>query len=242
MNQFLIKHDFEILIREGNLDELTDNIDKTLFETIDVAVEEVACYIRHRYDESIDLKKIQSYTNDTEFIVDDRIYWEESDWVSANTYSSGDRVNFTDDYIWIANATTSTGESPSTTPGKWDKSLKNKTFYYCILDSTGNLPSNATYFTAGDNRNKKLKMVAMDVTLYHLHSAISPRDIPEIRQIRYDGMGKKDDGENAIMWLEKVQKGRITPNLTAILDDDDEEIQNTNPVSWGHTPTASFKY
>ncbi|MGB1316656.1 MAG: hypothetical protein ACPG5W_00545, partial [Flavobacteriales bacterium] len=41
-------------------------------------------------------------------------------WVSGSTYSSGDFVNF-DESIYEANASTSAGESPTTTPAKWDK-------------------------------------------------------------------------------------------------------------------------
>lgn len=60
---------------------------------------------------------------------------------------------------------------------------------------------NTAYFTAGDNRSKMLVQKMVDITLFHLHSRIAPRNIPEVRQKRYD---------EALEWLDQVAKGRRT--------------------------------
>ncbi len=57
--------------------------------------------------------------------------------------------------------------------------------------NAGTLPTDKTKFTAGDNRSAKLLQVVIDVFLYHIHSRISPRNIPMLREIRY--MGEKED-------------------------------------------------
>lgn len=49
-------------------------------------------------------------------------------------------------------------------------------------------------------RNELLVMYVVDVALYHLHSRINPRQVPEKRQIRYD---------SAISWLNKASKGIV---------------------------------
>lgn len=61
----------------------------------------------------------------------------------------------------------------------------------------------------GDDRNPLLVMYLMDMALYHLHTRITPRNIPEVRGIRY---------ENAINWLNKVASGKLTPQLTRLAD------------------------
>lgn len=59
----------------------------------------------------------------------------------------------------------------------------------------------------GANRNALIVMYAVDMILYHLHSRISPGQIPEIRVIRFD---------SAISYFKAVQKGTISPNLPLI--------------------------
>jgi hypothetical protein len=68
------------------------------------------------------------------------------------------------------------------------------------------------YWSTGDNRSQQLVMFMIDITLYHLHSRISPRNIPELRVKRYD---------EAIAWLKKAGKGEVTANL---------KVKQVNPV------------
>lgn len=58
-----------------------------------------------------------------------------------------------------------------------------------------------------DSRNQVIVMIAMDITLYHLHASVPTRLVPEIRVKRYD---------DAISWLEKVQMGKVNPGLPLI--------------------------
>jgi len=250
MDKFLVKYDFLTLIQEINLDEITNATDRVISDSIDEAVSEAAGYIRHRYDEDIAFKAVQTYTKTATYAVDDRVFWSPDAYDATETYAIGDQVSIDidtddsiDERIYIANDSVAAGESPLTTPAKWDLKAENNTFYTCILDTTaGDLPTNDTKFTAGDDREPKLRTVVVDIALYNIHTRITPRNIPEIRQIRYDGMGNKDKSAHAIGWLEKVQKGTITPDLAVKTDDDGDTEQNTERFSYGISPTNNYKY
>jgi len=73
--------------------------------------------------------------------------------------------------------------------------------------STGTLPTDTTKWTSGDNRNPQLVNYCIDVALYHVHSRIAPRNIPELRVKRYD---------DAIAWLKMAGRGDITADLPLI--------------------------
>lgn len=69
----------------------------------------------------------------------------------------------------------------------------------------------------GDARNALIVMYMVDIVLYHLHSNISPENIPQLRFTRYDA---------AISWLKAVAKGNLSPDLpeyTSNPDSDDPE-------------------
>ena len=69
----------------------------------------------------------------------------------------------------------------------------------------------------GNARDPQLLNYIIDIALYHLHSRISPRNIPELRITRY---------KNAIAWLKMCALGNVTPKL---------EIQPTTGrfIQWG---------
>lgn len=97
---------------------------------------------------------------------------------------------------------------------------------------TGEYPiggtSSSTYWTEGDNRNQQLVQYLLDITLYHLYRAVTPRDIPEIRAIAYDGAGVIGS-HSAIRWLKDVCEGRVNAQLPEILP-----IQGSSIM--GHSP------
>ena len=85
---------------------------------------------------------------------------------------------------------------------------------------------NAAFWTAGDNRDAQMVEKLIDITLYHIHSRISPRNIPALRDIRYMGSAEhrfaKDNGQlnypvySALGWLQACARGEVTPNLVLI--------------------------
>ena len=77
---------------------------------------------------------------------------------------------------------------------------------------SGQLPTNTAYWTAGDNRNQQIVLYLIDITLYHLHSRINPRNIPDLRKERYNGNSPTDSG-GAIGWLKSVAHGNVQADL-----------------------------
>jgi len=250
MAKFLVKYDFISLIQEDFLDEITNDTNRIINISIDEAVSEAAGYIRHRYDEAKAFKAVQLYSKTATYAVNDRVFWSPTAYDATLTYVADDQVSFDigtspeiDERIYIANDSVIAGETPLTTPAKWDLKAENNSFYTCtVISVAGDLPTDTTKFTAGDNREPKLKTVVIDIALYNMFSRITPMDIPVIRQIRYDGGGNKDKSEHAISWLEKVQKGTITPDLDVSTDEDGDIEQNSERFSYGNSPTTSYRY
>ena len=71
-------------------------------------------------------------------------------------------------------------------------------------------------WTAGDNRNQLILQYMMDITLYHLYASINPRNIPELRGIRYDGANPMQNG-GAIAWLKRVSEGQLNLNAKELI-------------------------
>lgn len=68
-------------------------------------------------------------------------------------------------------------------------------------------PNDLTSWTQGDNRNPQLVNYCIDIALYHIHSRIAPRNIPELRVVRH---------QEAIQWLKDAGQGKITADLPLI--------------------------
>lgn len=68
----------------------------------------------------------------------------------------------------------------------------------------GTMPTDATKWTAGDNRDQQMVTYVIDLVLYHVHSRIAPRNIPDLRVKRYD---------DARAWFKACAKGDVTPAL-----------------------------
>lgn len=78
--------------------------------------------------------------------------------------------------------------------------------------TTGVLPTDATKWAPGDNRDQQLVQHCVDICLYHLHARINPRNIPDLRKQRYDGDDSDQKG-GAIGWLKMVAAGKINANI-----------------------------
>lgn len=79
----------------------------------------------------------------------------------------------------------------------------------------------ATVFAAtGTDRNPIIVQFMVDITLYLLHKRINPNQIPTLRMDEYD---------EAIKWLEMVSKGKLSPDLPELPNDEG----NSGVVSYG---------
>jgi len=77
---------------------------------------------------------------------------------------------------------------------------------------------------AGADRNSELVMYMVDMVLYHLHSRITPGQVPELRSQRY---------QDAMEWLKAVASGDFMPALTAKGDADEDDTDDGNPIQHG---------
>ena len=69
--------------------------------------------------------------------------------------------------------------------------------------NAGTLPTNAAW-TKGDNRATRLVQITVDICLYHLHSRIAPRNIPQLRMDRYAA---------AVAYLDMILTGKISADI-----------------------------
>lgn len=97
----------------------------------------------------------------------------------------------------------------------------------------------------GADRDQQMVAYVIDIALYHLHMRIAPKNIPELRTIRY--MGKAEDrgilngsvvypSYCALGWLQACAFGDITPKLAKI-----EPLQGTR-IRYGGNPKKQNSY
>lgn len=70
--------------------------------------------------------------------------------------------------------------------------------------AAGTKVTNTAVWVKGDNRDAQMVMYNVDLVLFHIHSRIAPRNVPDTRQNRYDA---------AIAWLKGCAVGDFTPAL-----------------------------
>ena len=117
-----------------------------------------------------------------------KIFVDLVEYDASATYNTGDLIAFPDieEAIYSANEDLLTGVSPLDDPTKW---------------------------TQGDTRDALIKMHLVDITLYHLHSRINPRNIPDFRIARRD---------EATEWLKMIASGKITVDLPILQPEEDQ--------------------
>lgn len=71
----------------------------------------------------------------------------------------------------------------------------------------GGYDTAAIFSASGAARNDSLVMFLVDMVLYHIHSRIAPRNIPELREIRYTA---------AIDWLKALKNGDVDAGLPTL--------------------------
>lgn len=94
--------------------------------------------------------------------------------------------------------------------------------------TAGTLPTDATKWTAGDNRNPLVVQYLIEITLFYLYKRINPRFIPDLRKEGYDGNGPTQSG-GAIGWLKKVASGTINADLPV------KSLAQGNTIRWGNS-------
>jgi hypothetical protein len=89
----------------------------------------------------------------------------------------------------------------------------------------------AIFGASGIARNAHLVMIYIDMVLYHLHSRISPGQVPVTRSDRYS---------DAIKWLEMVSQGSLAPDLPVLALDDNGINKQSVVVAGSGTPRNHY--
>jgi len=124
---------------------------------------------------------------------------------SSATYNIGEVVIDPDVatgtfYTPKADGLTGAGNDPTASPGLWD--------------------------TIDDPRPELIKQHTIDLTLYHLHSARNPRNIPTLRMSRRD---------ECVKWLEMVSQGRINASLPLLDPEAGQVIRWASNEKFNHS-------
>ena len=90
----------------------------------------------------------------------------------------------------------------------------------------------AIFAATGENRNAELVMYLVDMSLYHLHSRMTPGQVPELRNNRY---------ADALEWLKSVSSGDWNPGFPLVGDSDGDGVDDKNVVQGGsQTPRNPY--
>ncbi len=87
-----------------------------------------------------------------------------------------------------------------------------------------------------EERNAILLLYTKDVSVWHFIQLCNPGIDLALRQLRY---------EQAIKWLDKVQRGMVIPNLPPIpatLDENGNTIPSETNITWGSKPKRQNNY
>lgn len=81
----------------------------------------------------------------------------------------------------------------------------------------------------GTDRNHFLVSLMIDIFLYHLATRLTPTQVPDIRQQRYDG---------AIATLEKINSGKVAINLTR----NDVNVEPDSEYRFGSNQNTNYDF
>lgn len=219
MSRFLVNKDYTRQIKTDNLLQIVEDDYQLLIDMEMSSQSEIESYIRRRYEVDEIFTNTGTFSVSATYSVGDRVEYSETAFDLQTTYAPDARISF-EDKIYKNIATQSIiGINPTYT-SDWQYITDNETLYYSIGTMSGFYPNDTTYWIRGDNRNQLILMYMIDMTLYHLHSRINPRNVPDIRVVRYDGNGPNQTG-GAIGWLKKVMSGEISPDLPEPTDNED---------------------
>lgn len=210
---FLRIQDYFTEIRETDLDALLEQPSQTTAKTLlqvrqnaELDVQEIiATHLRHRYDERKFFSDIIPFVKADTYQINDLVEYSETPYDVATSYVSGSRISFEqtistilNDDIFEANTAVSAGETPATTPGKWDNKTENFSLFHAEQITTGVNPDTTFIFTTnnftgnhdtilGWNKTKTifLKRIETRIRIYYT-SADRTNDTNSIGVVDFD--------------------------------------------------------
>ena len=223
---YILSADLIRTIQDANLQQIISSNQAVLDGAILAAEAEAKSYLRQKYDLTAEFADITPWSNAKIYKAGERVSSAGSLYFAAypapifnygGLYNIGDKV-FWKDKVYTAKVQTPLLDHdtalqyreiqniPLANPAPDDP--QNGVAYWGVgvaySVAAGTLLTNATYWTLGDTRDQQMVLYLIDVTLYHVHARIAPRNIPDLRVKRYD---------DAIAWFKMCAKGEVTPAL-----------------------------
>lgn len=127
---FLIEKDYRHLIR-GEVLDIVQNDEATRQDAERSAIEEIKSYLKTQFETDLIFISHTIWSPAVEYNFNDFVLLTATTWNATAIYSANDLVEF-NGTIYQANATTVAGESPDTTPAKWDAIDLDCTFYTAL--------------------------------------------------------------------------------------------------------------
>lgn len=226
MATYLISADFKKTIQDANLQQIISN-DSTILDAAILAAEaECKSYLRQKYNIDFEFQPTTTWANTNTYkagvrvVNNDIIYnaiYPFPQFDFKTLYNLGDKVFWKDKvYTCLVQTPVIDHETaiqyrtyenlplPNVEPDNVINGLQ-----YWGVGQAYNVPvstaiTNTTFWQQADTRDAQMVLYLIDIALYHVHSRIAPRNIPELRVKRYDA---------AIDWLKMCATGEVTPAL-----------------------------
>ncbi len=193
--RFLREIDYNKQITEKNLLEIISNDQVNRIEAENMALQQMRNYLSFKYDVVKIFAPLYDFSISLSYTEGQRINYTEEAYDNLVSYVVGDRVSY-EDKIYKC-VVDSTGNLP-TDESFWEYVTSDNSIYTALQDGSGNYPEDTAFWSFGDTRDPVIVTYAIDIALYHLQRRLTPRNIPQIRIDSYD---------IAMNWLQGVKTG-----------------------------------
>ena len=221
---YLTSFDYLKQIQDVNLSQIISGNTQVLAAAQLAAEAEVKSYLRQKYDVNAEFTDTTQWNNTTAYKAGSRVYDGTNIYYGAypkpqfNLYSYyvvGDEIFYKDRTYRCKSESSPVSQELALQVGTYgslpfinsfpdapNQSQWTDLGAYSI--AAGTELTDTTKWVNGDNRDQQIVLYCVDICMYHIHSRIAPRNIPQLRQDRY---------LNAVEWLKMCAEGHVTPNL-----------------------------
>lgn len=229
---FILKHDLYSSIKKDELEVLLDESDNPTVDvntSLEASVDEVASYIRHRYDADLVFVTSEYWKSSGQYAENDLVCLWAEPW-TAQVYGAGDIVE-RGELVYFTTDERLATEVPGVALG-WVEMGAQGSYFQSLVGSNIDLPTEtASWSVVADSRNKLIRRHCIDLALYSLYARINPRQIPEHR------IKLRDD---AIDFLKRAADPR--KNVTLDLPLVDHGTNSGNDITFGSNAKNSHSY
>jgi hypothetical protein len=225
---YIIENDIRNLLLQRDVDillEVASDEDGQDFLTQRVlfAIDFVKSKFQHRYDPDQIFIDVNIFDINTSYAIDDLIYYEETAYDNTAAYVVGNRISYLN-YIYEC-VLDSTGNLP-TNATYWTQKVRNKQYFKNIVAGASVYPEVTTSWTLGDTRHQLVLTYTVTIASYELFKKVQPNMIPNWL------ISSRDE---AVTHLDRIARGLDTVLLPLYLDEDGEpDDTKGQEISYGN--------